>query len=62
MKINEIKDVIKSLAQSQGFYGRLLASMETMEEMYPQDWEKVVAELESKNFKDSVDLVLYFEC
>lgn len=29
MKIKEIKETIKSLASSQGFYGRLLASMET---------------------------------
>ena len=50
MKINEIKENIKILATSQGFYGRLLASMETMEEMFPQDYEKVVEELESQNF------------
>ena len=30
MKIKEIKETIKSLASSQGFYGRLLASIETM--------------------------------
>ena len=29
MKIKEIKETMKSLASSQGFYGRLLASMET---------------------------------
>ena len=62
MKIKEIKETIKSLASSQGFYSRLLASMETMEEMFPQDYEKVVEELESQNFKNAVDLVMYFEC
>ena len=51
----------KTLASSQGFYGRLLASMETMEEMFPQDYEKVVEELESQNFENAVDLVMYFE-
>ena len=61
-KIIEIKETIKSLASSQGFYGRLLASMETMEEMFPQDYEKVVEELESQNFQNVVDLVMYFEC
>ena len=44
MKIEEIKSTIKSLASSQGFYGRLLASMETMEEMFPKDYEEVVKE------------------
>ena len=62
MKIEEIKSTIKSLASSQGFYGRLLASMETMEEMFPKDYEEVVKELESQNFESAVDLVMYFEC
>lgn len=62
MKIEEIKKIIKSLASSQGFYGRLLASMETMEEMFPQDYAEVVKELESQNFQSAVDLVMYFEC
>ena len=62
MKIEEIKSTIKSLASNQGFYGRLLASMETMEEMFPKDYEEVVKELESQNFQNAVDLVMYFEC
>ena len=62
MKIEEIKNTIKSLASSQGFYGRLLASMETMEEMFPQDYAKLVVELESQNFQNAVDMILYFEC
>ena len=51
MKIEEIKNTIKSLA-----------SMETMEEMFPQDYAKLVVELESQNFQNAVDLVMYFEC
>lgn len=62
MKINEIKENIKILATSQGFYGRLLASMETMEEMFPQDYAELVEELESQNFENAIDLVMYFEC
>ena len=62
MKIKEIKETIKSLANSQGFYGRLLASMETMEKMFPQDYAELVVELESQNFQNAVDLVMYFEC
>ena len=62
MKIKEIKETIKSLASSQGFYDRLLASMETMEEMFPNDYEELVTELESQNFENAVDLIMYFEC
>lgn len=62
MKMKEIKETMKSLASSQGFYGRLLASIETMEEMFPQDYEKLAEELESQNFENAVDLIMYFEC
>ena len=62
MKMKEIKETIKLLASSQGFYGRLLASMETMEKMFPQDYEKLAEELESQNFENVVDLVMYIEC
>ena len=57
MKANEILETIKMLAKSQGFYGRLLTSIETSEER-----ENILAELESENFKDPVDLVMFFEC
>ena len=62
MKMKEIKEIIKLLASSQGFYGRLLASMETMEEMFPQDYAELVEELESQNFQNAVDLIMYIEC
>ena len=62
MKMKEIKETIKSLASSQGSYGRLLASIETMEEMFPQDYEKLVEELERQNFQNAVDLIMYIEC
>ena len=62
MKMKEIKETIKLLASSQGFYGRLLASIETMEEMFPQDYKKLAEELESQNFQNAVDLIMYFEC
>ena len=57
MKANEILETIKMLAKSQGFYGRLLNSIETSEER-----ENILAELESENFGDVVDLVMFFEC
>ena len=57
MKANEILEAIKMLAKSQGFYGSLLNSIETSEER-----ENILAELESENFGDVVDMVMFFEC
>ena len=59
MKINEIRQTIKQLAQSQGFYGRLDRSLSELQEEYIDRYEQVAAELESQNFKDAVDLILY---
>ena len=62
MKMNEIMDTIKMLAQSQGFYGRLLRSLEEAYEENYDAFMEFMNELEEQNFKDTVDLVLYLEC
>ena len=54
-----IRGTFEMLAQSQGFYGRLLRNIDEMDE---EDREKVWSDLESQNFKDSVDLIMYIEC
>ena len=56
MKANEILEAIKMLAKSQGFYGRLLNAIETSEER-----EAILAELESENFRDVVDMVMFYD-
>lgn len=58
MKMEDIIKLIRELAKSQGFYGRLLASIaELSDEKY-----KELAELwESKNFADDLDFILYIE-
>lgn len=56
MNAQEIWDAICSLAQSQGFYGRLKRSIEES-----GNKDEVLAQLESKHFADKVDMVLYFE-
>lgn len=53
----EIFSAIQSLAKSQGLYCRMLAALEEDESRK----ETVLDELESKHFKDIVDLVLYIE-
>lgn len=58
MKFDAIKETIKSLAASQGFYGRLLEGINEL----PEDKLAVFREeLEKQNFKDPVDIVMYFE-
>lgn len=53
----EILNSIKSLASSQGFYGRLYEKLSDNS----KESSKVLDKLESLNLKDSVDLVMYLE-
>ncbi|MCI7555078.1 MAG: hypothetical protein MST00_06575 [Tenericutes bacterium] len=58
MKREEIMETIKSLASSQGFYGRLYRDLMELDE---DEYDEVMTELESQNFKDGVDLVMFIE-
>lgn len=58
MKREEIMETIKSLAGSQGFCGRLYRDLMKLDE---DEYDEVMAELESQNFKDGVDLVMFIE-
>ena len=60
MKYEEIKEVIKSLASSQGFYGRQLRFLEEIEKNEEQ-FEEVKKVLEEQNFKEPLDIVMWFE-
>lgn len=61
MTRNEILNTIKDLAKSQGFYGRLLYNLESAESYNPEYYEAFMTELESQNFSDAVDLIIYLE-
>lgn len=61
MKMNEIITEIRTLAKSQGFYGRLLEQLLTMQDDNPEAYEMVSEELERQKFRDPVDLILYLE-
>jgi len=54
MDKNRILEIIKGLAKSQGFYGRLLK--------YIEENPKYLDHLEQQNFKEPLDLILYLEC
>lgn len=62
MSRDEILKTFKELAKSQGFYGRLLASLEDAKESSPEAYEKFLTNLEAHNFSGPVDLILYLEC
>lgn len=51
MNKKEIFELIKDLAKSQGFYGRILENIT----------EEDLQFLEDKNFKDTVELVMFLE-
>jgi hypothetical protein len=53
MSKEEILSAIRTLAMSQGFYGRLLEAIEENEE--------ILDDLVAQNFGDVVDLVMYIE-
>lgn len=61
MKIDDILNLIRSLARSQGFYGRLYQSLISTRDNDPDKWERIVEELESQNFSDDLSVILYFE-
>lgn len=58
MNRDEIREVFRQLAMSQGFYGRLLRQIDEADEEARENFWK---DLEDQNFKDSVDLILYIE-
>ena len=59
MKREEIMETIKILASSQGLYSRLYRDLMALDE---DKYNEVMTELESQNFKDRVDLIMYIEC
>lgn len=62
MKREEILGAIKTLASSQGCYSRLYRDLMELQAEDITKFNEVMEELESKNFKDVVDLVMYIEC
>ena len=62
MKREQIMQAIKELAKGQGFYQRIYNALFRLRMEQPRKYESVMTKLEEQNFKDTVDLVLYFEC
>ena len=62
MKMNDIMAVIKNLSRSQGFYRRLLWDIYELQDRDPETYEELVEDWESRQFKDSLDFILFMEC
>lgn len=62
MKREQILNIIKELAKSQGFYGRLYMDLLYCKNNHEDEYEEFMSVLESKNFNDPVDLVIFLEC
>lgn len=61
MNREQIMEVIRELARSQGFYGRLYQDFCYLQENEPETLERIFEELEAQKFVDTLDVVLYFE-
>lgn len=59
--IEQVVDVIKMLANSQGFYGRLLEEILYIKENEPKKYEEFKEIIEAQGFEHPVDVVLFFE-
>ena len=61
MNREEILNAIRSLAMSQGRYGRLMRRIEYLQEENPNEYEYLMEALENEHFEDAVDLVMFLE-
>lgn len=60
-KENDILNLIQTLAQSQGFYGRLYARLMEIKAEDLASYREIMDEWESHNFKDDLDFIMYLE-
>ena len=59
MTAKDVINVIEELSYSQGFYGRLLRDIKGLN---AEDFREFCRVMEEQNFRDSLDVVLFFEC
>lgn len=59
--IEAVVDVIEMLADSQGFYGRLLDEILYIEENEPEKYQAFKEIIEKQEFENPVDVVMFFE-
>ena len=60
-EFDDVIDIIDTLSYSQGFYGRLLRDIYELKKYEPEMFAMFVDEIESQNFTNTLDIVMYFE-
>lgn len=58
MSAKDVIEVIRELSYSQGFYGRLLRDIKSLN---ADDFREFCRVMEQQNFTDSLDVVMFFE-
>lgn len=61
MNIAQVVDVIRELSHSQGFYSRLYNNILEVHENQPEVFENFKTVMEAQNFKDPLDVVMFYE-
>lgn len=61
MDREDILNVFREFAMSQGFYGRLLRDLAELEEYEPDAYEEFMQNLEAQDFRTPLDVILYIE-
>lgn len=59
--IEDVVNVIEMLADSAGFYGRLLEEILYIEENNPDQYEAFKGFIEKQEFQHPLDVVMFFE-
>ena len=60
-EFDDVINIIDTLSHSQGFYGRLLKDIYELRRYEPEMFAMFVDEIESQNFTNVLDIVMYFE-
>ena len=61
MNVLQVLDVIRDLSHSQGFYSRLYETVLELKQNDEAAFNEFAKVVEAQNFRDSVDVVLFFE-
>lgn len=60
-EFNDVINILIELSHSQGFYGRLLRDLSEIKKYEPERFDLIVMEIESQEFTNALDVVMYFE-
>lgn len=60
-EFNDVINILIELSHSQGFYGRLLRDLSEIKKYEPERFDLIVTEIESQEFTNALDIVMYFE-